>query len=96
MFYRIRDFNALKEKNPKLITLLAVGGYNQGRTPIASMASDDQLRFHFASTAVDVIQKLGFDGLSLDWQYTSGPRSTRRTDRNNFVKLLVVCSLSNI
>jgi chitinase len=86
----------LKKSNPKLVTLLAVGGYNQGATSLSKMADDPNLRSNFARKAVDFIQKWGFDGLSLDWQFTSGTRAERFKNRRNFVQLLNVCILHNI
>lgn len=59
----------LKDKNPKLKILIAIGGWNAGSWPfeqiIASQASMDL----FAKNSVTFLRKWNFDGLDIDWEY---------------------------
>jgi chitinase len=65
----IQTFNALKKINPKLKTLVAIGGWNEGSARFSLVASDPQKRGVFAKSARDFVQKYGFDGLDVDWEY---------------------------
>lgn len=65
-----RKFVQLKEKNPKLKILLALGGWNDSRsTKYSQLVSDPDKRSKFVSEAVKLVLEYGFDGLDLDWEY---------------------------
>jgi chitinase len=66
-----RRFNALKSQNPKLKTLVAIGGYNEGSVRFSQVASAAHLRTAFVNNAVTFVQTHGFDGFDLDWEYPS-------------------------
>lgn len=82
-----KRFNALKSKNPELTTLLSIGGWNEGSEKYSKMAADDASRQEFASSCVQFLQKYGFDGLDLDWEYP-GSRGGVPEDKQNYVLLL--------
>ena len=60
---------ALKEKNPDLKVMLAVGGWAEGGKKYSDMANTAESRTRFVKSAVAFIKKHGFDGLDYDWEY---------------------------
>ncbi|NLK28191.1 MAG: glycoside hydrolase family 18 [Clostridiales bacterium] len=87
----IQELNQLKEINPQLKTLIAVGGWSwSGR--FSDMASSEESRMIFAESVVDFITKYDFDGVDIDWEYpVSGGLATntkRPEDKQNFTLLL--------
>jgi chitinase len=79
----IRLFNNLKQQNPNLKTLLAVGGWNEGSEVYSDVASDPVRRRIFAVHARELLQEHNFDGLDMDWEYP-GQRGGGPQDRDNF------------
>jgi len=80
-------FVALKETNPALKTILAVGGWNEGSTDYSDMAADPAKRASFISSTMDLLLEEGFDGLDMDWEYP-GARGGVPVDKENFDLLL--------
>lgn len=83
----MRKFNELKLINPKLKTLVAVGGWNEGSQKFSNVAQSSKLRLRFAKDAADLCLRMGFDGLDVDWEYP-GQRDGDPSDRENFVDFL--------
>ncbi|KAI5644636.1 glycosyl hydrolases family 18 domain-containing protein [Phthorimaea operculella] len=82
-------FNALKQKNPKLKTLLAVGGWNEGSAKYSIMAADANRRKNFISSALKMVQNYGFDGFDLDWEYPNRRDTVHgQADIDNFSTLV--------
>lgn len=81
----------LKKKYPHLRTLISVGGWTWS-TRFSDVALTDQSRSIFAASCLEFIQKYGFDGVDLDWEYpVSGGLSGnihRPQDKQNYVLLL--------
>ncbi|XP_021421776.2 acidic mammalian chitinase isoform X2 [Oncorhynchus mykiss] len=65
------SLNMLKEGNPDLKTLLAVGGRNSTDTRLLKMSSDNTRRKTFVQSVLKHLRQEGFDGLDVVWQ----PRS---------------------
>lgn len=60
-------FTGLKKINPKLKTLVAIGGWNEGSVKYSNMAANPQARKTFVESVVEFLRKYDFDGLDFDW-----------------------------
>uniref|UniRef100_A0A6P4FPT3 chitinase n=1 Tax=Drosophila rhopaloa TaxID=1041015 RepID=A0A6P4FPT3_DRORH len=84
----IKSFNALKLKNPVLKTLVAVGGWNEGSKKFSVVARDPLKRAKFVDDVLRFLQRHGFDGLDLDWEYPNQRHSLENEDRSNYITFL--------
>ncbi|UYV62804.1 Cht9 [Cordylochernes scorpioides] len=80
-------FTGLKRQNPRLRTLMAIGGWNEGSVKYSKMAASPEGRRQFAKSAVEFLERYGFDGLDMDWEYPAN-RGGKPEDKQNFVLLL--------
>jgi GH18 family chitinase len=84
---------ALKEANPDLKLLIAIGGWtmnNPGpyRTRFTEMVATKRNRTRFVNKAINFCATHGFDGLDLDWEYPGvASRGGRDTDKAGLVNL---------
>ena len=63
-------FVAMKQNNPALKTLLAIGGWNESQgSKYSTMLASPALRSGFVTAAVQFLEEHGFDGLDLDYEY---------------------------
>ncbi|EFA06693.1 chitinase 8 precursor [Tribolium castaneum] len=83
----IAKLNALKVKNPNLKTLIAIGGWNEGSETYSQVAADAAKRATFIKSALNLVQKWGFDGFDLDWEYP-GQRGGAAADIQNYATLI--------
>uniref|UniRef100_A0A3Q3F107 Chitotriosidase-1-like n=1 Tax=Labrus bergylta TaxID=56723 RepID=A0A3Q3F107_9LABR len=83
-------FNALKQRNPLLKTLLAVGGENCVYillTRFKTMAGSQENRQLFIQSVIKLLRAFNFDGLDVDWRYPA------EEDKQRFTELCKVRSL---
>ncbi|XP_063223025.1 chitinase-3-like protein 1 [Bacillus rossius redtenbacheri] len=80
-------FVKLAHKNPRAKAMVSIGGWNEGSSKYSKMASTQEGRAQFADNAVAFLQKHGFEGLDIDWEYPA-QRGGDGGDKENFPKLL--------
>ncbi|CAG0919892.1 unnamed protein product [Notodromas monacha] len=73
----------LKEANPELKTLLAIGGWSFGTQKFKDMSKTRYARQIFIFSALAYLREHKFDGLDIDWEYPKG-----KDDKKNYVSLL--------
>lgn len=86
-----KQLRKLREQNPKLRTLISVGGWTwSAKFSDAALTAD--ARAKFASSCVDFMVQHGFDGLDIDWEYPVGGglegNTYRNVDKQNYTLLL--------
>ena len=59
----------MKEHNPCLKVLIAIGGWNEGSEKYSLLAETEESRNEFAEQAMRFMVYYGFDGLDIDWEY---------------------------
>lgn len=86
-----RRLQLLKERHPHLRTLISIGGWTwSGR--FSDVALTEESRRRFATSCVAFMERYGFDGIDVDWEYPVGGglpgNATRPEDRRNYTLLL--------
>ena len=76
----------MKNQNPRLKTMLAVGGWGDSNIndKYSQLVSDSQNIDTFVRSTIKLLTEFNFDGLDFDWEY---PKSD--VDKVGFTNLLV-------
>ncbi|KAI0209829.1 Acidic mammalian chitinase [Lamellibrachia satsuma] len=77
---------ALKNQQPALKVMLAVGGWNFGVTKMSAMLKTEANRKDFANKVVTFLRKRKFDGFDLDFEYPAR-RGSPAEDKQRFALL---------
>ena len=84
---------ALKQRNPALKVMIAVGGSSNGGWVFSQMASTKNGRTQFIDSAMTLIINYKFDGVDLDWEFPGvARRGGKPADKENFSLLIQVSS----
>ncbi|GAD92334.1 succinate-semialdehyde dehydrogenase, putative [Paecilomyces variotii No. 5] len=79
----------LKKKKKDLKVYIAVGGWGLGGKPFSQMVASKSTRTAFINSASAFMNKYGFDGIDIDWEYPSATdRGGASADTANFVTLV--------
>jgi chitinase len=89
-FNLFEEIQKLKENYPFLRINLSIGGW--GADGFSDMAASENLRAHFIDNVVEWVEKYGFDGVDIDWEYpvdgAGGVIKSRPEDKTNFTLLM--------
>jgi len=88
-FDSYRRFTALAKDHSKFKPILSLGGWNAGSERFSVMAADSQKKQTFLDSVIPFLQKYGFQGLDLDWEYPGNREgSDPDHDKENFSALV--------
>ncbi|KAK8783401.1 hypothetical protein V5799_010234, partial [Amblyomma americanum] len=83
-----KKFVGLKQYNPGLKTMVAVGGWNEGSKRFSHMVSDRSQRQKFVRSAMKFCREHGFDGLDMDWEYPAFREGGKPEDKQGYAQLI--------
>jgi chitinase len=81
----------LKQKYPHLVTMISIGGWTLSGH-FSDIALTEASRDRFAKSAVAFMERYGFDGVDIDWEFPGGggleSNTSRPQDKQNYTLLL--------
>lgn len=80
-------FNKLRQLNPDVKTMIAIGGWNEGSAKYSELVANPTRRAKFVNSVVKFLDKYGFDGFDVDWEYPN-QRGGKPRDKENYIALL--------
>ena len=85
----MKKFTDLRKKFPGVKFMVALGGWNDSRKPglYSTLLASSTKRAAFVAHAVDFLQRWGFDGLDLDYEYPVEVGGVR-SDKAGFTALV--------
>ncbi|CAG9820380.1 unnamed protein product [Phaedon cochleariae] len=88
-YHGFRNLLDLRNSHPSLKVLVSMGGWNEGTKNFSKVAADPVLRKTLANNVGAFVDKWGFDGFDIDWEYPGSREGSNVTiDKDNFVALL--------
>ena len=66
-----RDMAALKQANPNVKMIMSIGGWTYSQN-FSDVARTPEARSKFVNSCVDFMNRYGFDGIDIDWEYPGG------------------------
>ncbi|CAG2101361.1 unnamed protein product [Medioppia subpectinata] len=82
-------FVGLRKKYPHLKLSVAIGGWDEGGKQYSEMVANKDKRTTFIKEVVDLLNKYGFDGFDLDWEYPgASDRQGAYADKANYLLLV--------
>lgn len=73
-----KNLIALKEKNPNLKVMLAIGGWMVGPQPFRTLTENVYRQTLFVFSAIEYLRSKGFDGLDLCYEFPRGQEDKTR------------------
>lgn len=79
----------LRDANPRLKTLISVGGWSWSEN-FSAVAASNSSRKAFAASCVKFMKQYKFDGIDIDWEFpvSGGLQNGSPKDKPNFTRLL--------
>ena len=78
----MRRMNVLRNYNKHLVTMISIGGWNEGSNKYSAMASNPASRSTFVKSVIAFLIEHELDGLDIDWEYPAMAASGDATRTN--------------
>lgn len=81
------EFTKFVKKNAGAKAIVSIGGWSEGSKKFSKVANNKGTRHLFVQNVIQFLEKYGFDGLDVDWEYPA-QRGGQKSDKDTFTKLL--------
>ncbi|KAF7990200.1 hypothetical protein HCN44_000005 [Aphidius gifuensis] len=78
----------LKNSNPNVNIMVAVGGWSEASTKFSPLASNAASRGQFVQNVINFMNEWNLDGLDIDWEYPTQRDGSTPEDVDNYVALV--------